>query len=119
LAAGAALGAKDTASAAVKDAYSGLRGLLKRWLTGNPEAELVLARHEDAPETWKAPLAAVLAESGAGGDSEVVGAAQALLALLDEAGTRAGKYAVDLRGAQGVQVGDGNVQANTFTQPAP
>jgi hypothetical protein len=40
-----------------------------------------------------------------------------LLALLDPTGTRAGKYMVDLRGAQGVQVGDHNTQTNTFSTP--
>lgn len=41
-------------------------------------------------------------------------AAQRLMALLDAAGTAAGKYTVDLRGAQGVQVGDRNIQTNTL-----
>jgi hypothetical protein len=35
----------------------------------------------------------------------------------DPAGTAQGKYRVDLRGAQGVQVGDRNQQYNTFNAP--
>lgn len=41
-------------------------------------------------------------------------AAQALLRLVDEAGARAGKYAVLVSDSQGVQVGDHNTQTNTF-----
>jgi hypothetical protein len=58
LAAGAAVGAQDTVSAMVKDAYAGLKALARKRLGGRPGAELVLARHEQAPETWQAPLMA-------------------------------------------------------------
>ena len=66
LAAGAAAGMRDTASSVVKDAYTGLKALVRKGLSGSPDGELVLARHEQAPETWRAPLAAVLDEAGAG-----------------------------------------------------
>ena len=118
LAAGAALGAQDTVSAMVKDAYAGLKALVKKRLGGGPGAELVLAKHEQAPETWQAPLMAELAESGADGDHDLIAAAQALLDLIGEAGGRAGKYTVDVRGAQGVQIGDHNRQDNVFNAPA-
>ena len=118
LAAGAALGAQDTASAMVKDVYAGLKALVKKRLGGGPGAELVLAKHEQAPETWQAPLMAELAETGADGDPDLIAAAQALLDLADEAGRRAGKYTVDVRGTQGVQIGDHNRQDNVFKGPA-
>ena len=95
LAAGAALGITDTASSAIKDAYAALKTLVRKRLGGRPDAELVLAKHEQAPQTWRAPL----------------------MAELDEAGARAGKYAVDARGAQGVQIGDRNTQHNVFSTP--
>lgn len=114
LAAGAALGLKDSASSAVKDAYAGLRALVRKKLAGRPDAEVVLARHEKAPETWQAPLMAELAESGADRDRDLEAAAQALMNLVDEAGARAGKYTVDVRGAQGVQIGDHARQDNVF-----
>ena len=117
LAAGAALGTQDTVSAMVKDAYAGLKALVKKRLGGGPAAELVLARHEQAPETWQAPLMAELAETGADGDRDLIAAAQALLDLLGGAEGRAGKYTVDAREAQGVQVGDHNRQDNTFNAP--
>ena len=118
LAAGAALGVKDTASAAVKDAYSGLKVLVRNRLGGRQDAELVLARYEQAPETWQAPLMAELAEARADRDRDLIVAAQALLDLAGEAGGRAGKYTVDARGAAGVQIGDLNSQDNVFNGPA-
>jgi len=116
LAAGAALGVQDSASAMVKDAYASLKALVRRRLGGDPGAELVLARHEQAPETWQAPLMAELARTGADGDGDLIAAAKALLDLVGEAGG-AGKYTVDVRGAQGVQIGDHNRQDNVFHSP--
>jgi hypothetical protein len=117
LAAGAALGVKDTASAAVKDAYTGLKVLVRNRLGGRQGAELVLARHEQAPETWQAPLMAELAGARADRDPDLIAAAQALLDLAGDAGGRAGKYTVDARGAAGVQIGDLNSQDNVFNGP--
>jgi hypothetical protein len=114
LAAGAALGVQDTASAMVKDAYASLKALARRRLGGDPGVEMVLVRHEQAPETWQAPLMAELARTGAEGDTDLIAAARALLDLVSVAG----KYAVDMRGAQGVQVGDHNRQDNVFNAPA-
>jgi hypothetical protein len=117
LAAGAASGTADAASSAVKDAYAGLKALVAKRLGARPEAEVVLARHERAPEVWRAPLIAELAGAGADCDLELVRAARVLMALVDEAGARAGKYTVDVRGAQGVQVGDRTRQDNVFHIP--
>lgn len=117
LATGAATALTDAASSAVKDAYASLRALVRRRLAGRPDAELVLARHESAPQTWQAPLAAVLSEADADHDTDLVAAAQALMHLVDQAGARAGKYTVDMRGAQGVQVGDLGQQHNVFNAP--
>jgi hypothetical protein len=118
LAAGAALGAQDTVSAMVKDAYAGLKALVKKRLGGRPGGELVLAEHEQAPETWQAPLMAELAESGADSDRDLIAAAQALLDLVGGPEGRTGKYTVDVREAQGVQIGDHNRQDNVFNAPA-
>jgi hypothetical protein len=114
LAAGATQTLQDTASAMVKDAYARLKALLRKRLGGDPGAEMVLARHEQAPETWDAPLRAELARTGADGDGELIAAAKALLDLASQAG----KYTVDVRGAQGVQIGDHNRQDNVFNAPA-
>jgi hypothetical protein len=116
LAAGAALGVKDTASAMVRDAYAGLKALVRKRLGDGPGTELVLANHEQAPETWQAPLMAELAETGADRDRDLIAAAQALLDLVGKAGGSR-KYTVDVRGAQGVQVGEHDRQDNFFNVP--
>ena len=74
----------------------------------------MLAEHESAPLTWQAPLAAELSAAGADGDVDLVAAAQTLMSLVDEAGSRSGKYVVTVRDSQGVQVGDRNTQTNIF-----
>ena len=117
LASGAATGATEAATSAVKDAYASLRALVRKRLSGRPDGELVLARHETSPETWQAPLVAMLSEAGAEHDSDLASAAQTLMSLIDNAGARSGKYTVDTRGGYGVQVGDHNRQDNTFGAP--
>jgi hypothetical protein len=114
LTAGAAAGMKNTASAAVKDAYDGLKTLVTKRLAARPDGELILARHQESPQTWEVPLTAELTEAGAVDDVELVAAAQALMSLIDQDGTQAGKYAVKIQGSQGVQVGDHNIQHNSF-----
>jgi hypothetical protein len=117
LTSGAAQGVADSVSDAVKSAYGKLKELVGANLSGNKSAEVVLAEHANDPETWQTPLVKALATSGALEDQAVIQAAQQLMALLDPAGTAQGKYQIDLRGAQGVQVGDGNQQYNTFNAP--
>jgi hypothetical protein len=118
LAAGASAGAlealKDDVKDKVKAAYAKLRGLAGKRVAGQPGAELVLTEHEADPQTWEAPLAQKLTEAGAAGDAELVAAAQALMALVDAAGARAGKYHVTIKDSTGVQIGDHNVQVNRF-----
>jgi hypothetical protein len=114
LAAGAASALEDGTSAAVKDAYARLKALVTRRFAGRPKGELVLAEHQAAPQTWGKPLAAELSAAGAEGDADLVAAAQALMSLVDEAGSRAGKYVVTVRDSQGVQVGDHGTQTNIF-----
>jgi hypothetical protein len=85
LAAGASAAAKDTAGQAIKDAYNGLKGLIGTRFKGRPEAEMVLAQHEAAPETWEAPLKATLKSTGADQDAAIVEAAQKLDTLVRQA----------------------------------
>ena len=115
LAAGAGAGIKDTTSLAIKDAYEGLKARVKGRFAGRSDAELVLANHEAAPDEWQQPLSDHLAAVGV--DAEMVEAAQLLIGLIDAAGTQAGKYAMDVQGSQGVQIGDHNKQHNTFSAP--
>lgn len=114
LTAGTALGLKDIAATEVQDAYASLWARVRKRLAGRPDGAMVLARHAEAPQTWDAPLRAELAEAGAACDDALVAAATALLRLADDAGFRSGKYTVDVRNSEGVQVGDSNVQHNSF-----
>src|ERR1700733_7099169 len=95
MAAGALSGVKDTASQAVKDGYGALKAKIKGRFSGNAKAELILAEHETAPQTWGCPLMVELAASGADQDVDILAAAQALMKLVDPAGYQSGKYEVD------------------------
>jgi len=106
LAAGATGALKDTAGEAVKDAYAGLKSLLKRKLAGRQFAQDVIDRHETAPADWEKPLRSELAEAGVADDEEVVKEAQKLLAQVDPAGAARGKYNVTISGGKGIVVGD-------------
>jgi hypothetical protein len=117
LAAGATAGLQAVASSAVTDAYASLKSLVKKRLAGQQDGEMVLNRYESAPQVWEAPLAQELTNAGAADDSELIAAAQAIMTLTDEAGHRAGKYTVDARGAQGVQIGEHGKQHNIFGKP--
>jgi hypothetical protein len=94
LAAGASAGLGDAASQAIKDAYAGLKGLIKRRFAGNAKAEETLADHEADPETYAKPMEKQLVASGAAEDRSVIEAAQRLMALLDPQGSAAGRYSV-------------------------
>ena len=67
------------------------------------------------PESYEKGLGKKLAEADAGTDEALLGAANALLELLDQQGGKPGKYSVTVTGSQGVQVGDHGTQTNTFT----
>jgi hypothetical protein len=119
LSTGAVAGAGDTAATMVKDTYQGLKDLVFARFSGKKSAEVALAEHETDPETWQAPLAKELRQTGVDTDPTVIKVAQELMVLLDEAGSSSGKYSIDLRGAQGIQVGEHNQQLNKFTNYPP
>ncbi len=108
---------KAVVSEAVKDAYARLKAAVRTRLSSRSSGEVALAQYERKPEQWAGALEAELVEVGATEDAAVVEAAQRVMLATDPAGSQAGKYLVDLRGAQGVQVGDHNVQTNTFDAP--
>jgi hypothetical protein len=116
--AGVAKGAGQNAANAVQDAYRGLRDALKRRLAGKPAAEAALEQYTKDPEAWKGNLEVHLKQAGADQDRAVLEAASSVMRLADPAGASAGRYNVNLAGAQGVQVGEGNNQTNYFG-PAP
>lgn len=114
LAAGAVAAGKDTASQATKDAYSGLKSLVKRRFAGKISAETALAEAEQDPETWERPLAKVVSEHAA--DAEVVALARQLLELLQEQSGSVSKYQVNIQNAQGPVIGDQNQVTQNFNK---
>jgi len=106
LAAGASAALKDTAGQAVRDAYGGLKALLRRKLGNAPLAQQVIDKHAEAPEVWEKPLQEELASADVADDEEVIRAAQELLAQVDPDGARSGKYNVTISGGKGIVVGD-------------
>lgn len=124
LATGAAAGTRETASTAVKDAYSGAKTRALRTLRrAEPvpsamveavETDAITTADDEAGVSQRRELAAALTAADAGADDELVAAALKVLELADRAGSQVEKYRVLLHGNKGVQVGDGNIQNNTF-----
>jgi hypothetical protein len=123
LIAGASGGVSASASAAVQGAYDALVGRLRALFgRGERAGEVVAGEVVDDvvggtqadPAAAESRLRAELVAAGAEGDADLLAAAQRLWALLDPSAFAAGKYRVDLRGAQGVQVGDHNTQVVNF-----
>src|SRR5664279_6178868 len=98
LAAGATAAAKDIASQAIKDAYSGLKAIIQKRFTGKPQAEVVLREHEGDQDTSKKPLEKFLTESGADQDLEIIESAQRLLQLVHPEQHAQGKFNVQITG---------------------
>lgn len=121
--AGATTGALDSLKDDVKEkakaAYAKFRGLLTQRVAGRPDAQLALERYPDAPKKWESVLTGELTEAGATQDNDLVAAAKALVDLMEQSGAKAGKYNVTISGGQGVQVGDGGTQTNTFYASGP
>jgi hypothetical protein len=111
LAAGATAGVSDVASTALEDAYRRLKELLTGKLAGRPAATAVLQSEEREADIWQTRLGGDLSSSGADRDEQILAAARTLLSLIGPASARPG---VDVRHAQGLQVGDHNHQTNTF-----
>jgi len=119
LVAGLAQGVGQTAATAVRDAYAGLQSALARRFGGRRAAQDALEQYVADPEAWRGNLEVHLKQAGADHDQAVLDAAAAVMRVADPAGARAGKYNINLAGAQGVQVGDYNRQSNVFNAPPP
>ena len=116
LVAGATAAAKDTAGQAVKDAYKGLKDLIKNKFASEPKAQMVLEEHETDPETYGAALKKKLIEAGIDKDEKILNAAQELLKQEKPEEFKAGKFNVVFQGeVKGTQVGDHNTQKNTYS----
>jgi len=109
-----AAGVSQTASEAVEDAYAGLKALIRRRFGGDRGAEAALDHLEQQPEADNSELARHLRVVGADRDGELALTAQALLRLVDPAGSQAGKYDVRITGGKGIVVGDNASVAMNF-----
>jgi hypothetical protein len=116
LAAGATAAVKDTAGEAVKDAYAGLKALVRRRFGADSKAEAELEALERQPEADPVALRAQLEGAGADHDDEILRVARELLEQLDPDGARAGKYRVNVSGGKGVVVGDNATVTMNFDE---
>jgi hypothetical protein len=115
LMAGAAASVKETASAAVKDGYNGLKELIQRKFGGNADAQHALSKYEQKPEVWQAPLAEEIKQGGLAQDQELLVLAQQLMAQLHPQQAALGKYNIQTSGSvQGMVVGDHASQQNVW-----
>lgn len=121
LAAGAVAAAKETAGSAIKDAYEGLKSLLKRKLASKPLASAAVDTHAAEPAPAEAALRPALKETAADRDDELLAAAKKLLAVADRDGSVARRYTLQVTGnVQGLVQGDGsNVTMNFGGDPTP
>lgn len=114
LAAGASAGVTNTATAAVQDAYAGLKELLRPWVRG--DARAALEADETEQGVWESRIGDELAVSGAANDEQVLAAAELLLGLVDPA--RAATYDITVGTNSGV-VGGSFTAPVTIYQGAP
>lgn len=102
LVAGATVALKDVGSNAVKDAYAGLKALVKRAFGGAATATDELEKA--SPD--KAALEQQVRVSGAAEDKAILDKAQELMKLVDPEGTASGKYKVTVTGGIVGNIGD-------------
>lgn len=121
LAAGAAAAAKETTSCAIKDAYQGLKSLIKQKFAGKALAGAAVDAHATEPEPAEAILRPALKEAAVDRDDELLAAAKALLAMADGNGSVTQRYTLQVTGnVQGVVQGDhANVTMSFGGDPAP
>ncbi|MEW2390391.1 hypothetical protein AB0933_18765 [Streptomyces venezuelae] len=117
LAAGGTAAVGEAAALAVNGAHTALRERLRHLFSRHPSADAALDLFENDPEAFSAAVRQYLVETGAAGDSVVLRESEQILRLTDPSGFTSGRYRVDARGAQGVQVGDSNTQHNHFDAP--
>lgn len=113
LVAGATAAFKDVGSNVVKDAYAGLKALVKRAFGGSATTTEELDK--ESPD--KAMLEQQVRASGAADDKAIVDRARELMRLVDPAGAAQGKYNVTVSGGIVGNIGDGNT-ANIGVPPS-
>ncbi|MCC6569781.1 MAG: hypothetical protein IT315_11145 [Anaerolineales bacterium] len=117
LTAGATAALQETAGTAIKDAYQGLAGLVRKKFGKDTKAKTALDGSKEDPETWQKPLEKSVQESGIANDKEILGLAQELIKLL-KSQNPSSKYNVKIKGSKQIVVGDNaKVTMNLNEQP--
>lgn len=115
LATGATAAAQETASQAVKDAYTGLKVLISKRFEKKSHAEMALAEYEKDADIWEKPLQKSLVETGVDQDEAVVQQAQHLLKLLHPQQDSQNRADVIIgKRSQGIVIGDHAQVTQTF-----
>ena len=102
LVAGATVAFKDVGSSVVKDAYAGLKALVKKAFGDSGTATDELEKSD--PD--KSALEGQVRDSGVAKDQAVVDKAQELMKLVDPQGSSKGKYTVTVSGGVVGNIGD-------------
>jgi len=112
IAAGAAAGAGDVASQAIRDAYTGLKTLIIRKFSDKPQVPPAIQLVEAQPdsEPYQQALEDTLEQVHAADDPDIVAQTQALLELLKESGLGE-TYMARLQGSGAIAQGPGAVAA--------
>ena len=106
LVAGATAATKDTAGAAVKDAYEGFKALIKKKFEKDALAQaMVEAKPEDIKQS-EVLLRNKITEAGIDQDVEILKAAAEILKKEDPQGEKEGKYRINVQGDIKGIVGD-------------
>lgn len=119
LVAGASAGLKDTATVAIKDAYAGLKSLIRHRFQDSHAAASSAVHNEisaieQGQQTDTGALHSALKGAGADQDGDLVRAAADMLKRLDPTGAAAGKYNVTISGGKGIVVGNEGSVSMTF-----
>lgn len=118
LTAGATDSIKATANEAIKDAYSGLKTLIKDRFAGKPAIEVALTEYEKEPDVWKAPLEEGLKATGIDQDQDIIAAAQKLMGLVQPQQAAMGQFIVQIAGnVQGYAQGNYQQVTMNFGDP--
>lgn len=117
---GASNGIKDVTSSAIKDSYEGLKGLIRNLFnqqdksSAQSEVELLFKMLEKNPESIKEIFAEQLKSILPVPTEEIIEKASTLNKLAQKEGYDVNKYAVTVSNCNGVQIGDGTIQNNSF-----
>ena len=94
---GAAMGFKETATTAVKDAYGAFKALLQCKFASKQKSETILAEYESDPDTYEKPLKKMIVEAQLDQDQEIIAAAKQVLMLTQQQASP-GQFTVNNQG---------------------